>query len=203
MIKYNERLRHARKVVRGITQEKLSDLSNVGQGTISKIERGDQNDCFSIHDIELSKALSISPFWLRYGDEPMIGTETSSPHEPHDKLSNKDSAIENWNDRIRERMNELEVSQQDLGDNLGLSPGRVSHYLNGRREPDFETLALIIRELGLTADWVILGIRNRAKEVRVGSSGLNQDFNKLSPKDKSIINNAIGVLAIASEHDEY
>jgi len=70
-MKYNERLHHARKVVRGITQEKLSDLSNVGQGSISKIERGDQNDCYSIHDIELSKALSISPFWLRYGDEPM------------------------------------------------------------------------------------------------------------------------------------
>jgi transcriptional regulator with XRE-family HTH domain len=58
---YGERLRYAREK-REMTQEELAAKSKVGQGSISKIERGDQEK--STHDIKLAFALQISPFWL-------------------------------------------------------------------------------------------------------------------------------------------
>jgi transcriptional regulator with XRE-family HTH domain len=65
-MKYSERLRTARKH-KNLSQDALSILSGVGQGTISKIERGDQES--STFDIELAEALDISPLWLKTGDK--------------------------------------------------------------------------------------------------------------------------------------
>ena len=64
-MKYGERLKIARKHKK-LSQPRLAELSGVGQGTISKIERGDQE--FSGYDSILSKILDIHPFWLTDGD---------------------------------------------------------------------------------------------------------------------------------------
>ncbi|MGZ8158374.1 MAG: XRE family transcriptional regulator [Methylobacter sp.] len=63
---YGERLRMAREH-RGLTQGQLAELSGVKQGTISKIERGDQH--VSSFDIELAYALDIEAMWLKTGGE--------------------------------------------------------------------------------------------------------------------------------------
>lgn len=65
-MKYGERLRSARKH-KGYSQTQLHKESGVGQGTISKIERGDQET--STFDIELADALDVDPRWLKTGDE--------------------------------------------------------------------------------------------------------------------------------------
>ncbi len=59
-----ERLRWARKRL-GWSQERLSEESNVKQGTISKIERGDQSRTSYV--TELATALVVSPHWLADG----------------------------------------------------------------------------------------------------------------------------------------
>lgn len=71
---YGERLKLARKL-RGYSQIELAKRSGVGQGSISKIERGDQDA--STFDAELSIALRVNPLWLsrgvgemEYGDNP-------------------------------------------------------------------------------------------------------------------------------------
>jgi transcriptional regulator with XRE-family HTH domain len=63
-MKYGERLRFSRKA-RGYSQQELVKLSGVGQGSISKIERGDQEA--STFDVELAMALKINPLWLSRG----------------------------------------------------------------------------------------------------------------------------------------
>ena len=63
-MQYGERLKFARKM-RKLTQPDLAALSNVKQGTISKIERGDQSA--SAFDIDLAVALRINPVWLSKG----------------------------------------------------------------------------------------------------------------------------------------
>jgi transcriptional regulator with XRE-family HTH domain len=68
-LNYGDRLRIARKH-KGLSQNQLAEISGVGQGTISKIERGGQ-DC-SAADIKLALALDISPVWLSEGDERYI-----------------------------------------------------------------------------------------------------------------------------------
>lgn len=65
-MKYGERLRFAREHKK-LSQQELAEKSGVGQGSISKIERGDQK--VSSHDIELSYALDIHPFWLKNEDK--------------------------------------------------------------------------------------------------------------------------------------
>lgn len=64
-LNYGQRLRSARKQ-KGWTQGDLERESGVKQGSISKIERGDQDS--SAHDIELATALDINPVWLKNGD---------------------------------------------------------------------------------------------------------------------------------------
>lgn len=63
---YGERLRLAREH-KGLTQEQLVEISGVKQGTISKIERGDQNS--SGFDAELAYTLGVEAMWLKTGRE--------------------------------------------------------------------------------------------------------------------------------------
>ena len=64
-MKYGQRLRAARKHKK-LTQDELAELSGVKQGSISKIERGDQDR--STFDIDLAISLDVSPKWLKDGD---------------------------------------------------------------------------------------------------------------------------------------
>ena len=111
--------------------------------------------------------------------------------------------IEKWNDRVRQRMKEFGMSQRDLAEILGLTPGAVSNYVNGSREPNMEQLASIIRELGVTADWVVLGIKNKAKGPAASRFGVSPYFANLSARDKSKINTAIQILALSSTENEH
>ena len=68
-LNYGNRLRAARKNKK-LSQQDLADISGVGQGSISKIERGDQDT--SAYDVELSFALDVHPMWLKYGDDRFL-----------------------------------------------------------------------------------------------------------------------------------
>ena len=65
---YGKRLKQARKA-KGLTQGELSEISGVKQGTISKIERGDQDS--SGFDAVLANALDVDAFWLSTGGGSM------------------------------------------------------------------------------------------------------------------------------------
>ncbi len=65
-MKYGERLKAAREH-KGLTQEELVKLSKVKQGTISKIERGDQQS--SGFDAVLAYHLDVDAMWLTTGNE--------------------------------------------------------------------------------------------------------------------------------------
>lgn len=86
---YGQRLRTARKY-RKLSQGGLEKLSGVGQGSISKIERGDQDS--SAFDIELATALDINPLWLKTGDEryapPWLMMPNCNISEPVNAITN-------------------------------------------------------------------------------------------------------------------
>lgn len=63
---YGQRLKTARKR-KGYSQNELAEITGVGQGSISKIERGDQES--STFDITLAEALDVHPKWLQSGEE--------------------------------------------------------------------------------------------------------------------------------------
>lgn len=76
LLNYGERLKWARKRA-GLTQLELAELSGVGQGTISKIERGDQSE--SSYDTILAHHLNVYAYWLTTGEgNPDITPLTTS-----------------------------------------------------------------------------------------------------------------------------
>jgi phage repressor protein C with HTH and peptisase S24 domain len=77
-LSYADRLRTARKR-KGLSQKELEEISGVGQGTISKIERGAQDT--SAADVDLAMALDIHPAWLTNGDERYAPAWLISPEQ--------------------------------------------------------------------------------------------------------------------------
>ena len=54
--------------------------------------------------------------------------------------------------KIRGYIREAGMKQIDVCKALNLSPSRLSNYLSGSREPDFETLGMICDLLGIKVD---------------------------------------------------
>ncbi|MBE8717574.1 helix-turn-helix transcriptional regulator [Cellvibrio sp. KB43] len=61
----------------GLTQIQLAEASGVKQGTISKIERGDQNE--SAFDSILGHHLNINSYWLSTGKGEPVGGSQPQP----------------------------------------------------------------------------------------------------------------------------
>lgn len=62
-----------------------------------------------------------------------------------------------WADRIRSRMKELGLTQEELADKLGITRGAVTHYLAGRRVPPLSKFNEIARVLKADAAWLQFG----------------------------------------------
>jgi SOS-response transcriptional repressor LexA len=72
---FGNRLRRSRKAV-GLTQTQLGELAGVKQGTISKIERGEQDESAKVP--LLADVLGVSASWLATGDGPQSVTELAA-----------------------------------------------------------------------------------------------------------------------------
>ena len=101
---YGKRLQYAREF-RGFSQRALAAESGVTQSTISRIERGDQDS--SLHDIQLSKALRISPFWLSAGEGPMELPEGFFEQQPETKVRTEAPSI----DKLMRRSEALSATE--------------------------------------------------------------------------------------------
>ena len=103
-----ERLRHARKL-RGLTQQQLASRSKVKQGTISQIERGDQQQ--TSYGISLAIALDILPEWLATGDGPMEYTgQENRVAETGPDYSSRRPIVKIMHQQLNE-MNDEEISK--------------------------------------------------------------------------------------------
>ncbi|EAQ9804300.1 helix-turn-helix domain-containing protein [Salmonella enterica] len=54
-----------------------------------------------------------------------------------------------WNQVAKAKMKKLGISQEKLGEMLGLTQGGVAHWLNGKRDPGIENIARIMRALNI------------------------------------------------------
>lgn len=82
-------------------------------------------------------------------------------------------------DRMKQRRESLGLSQQDLGDRIGIVYQSVARYEAGRSDPSGEMLAKIAVALDCSADWLI-GLVDDPKEH------LEEDA--LSPLERKLIN---------------
>jgi transcriptional regulator with XRE-family HTH domain len=66
-------------------------------------------------------------------------------------------------EQLRQRAQELELSDAEVARRAGLSPRRYGHYVTGQREPDLQTLVRICKVLNTTPN-KLLGFDDRAKK---------------------------------------
>lgn len=59
--------------------------------------------------------------------------------------------------RLKERADQLGISNAEAARRAGLEERRYGHYVTGRNEPDLATLKRIAKALGTTPNW-LLGI---------------------------------------------
>lgn len=55
----------------------------------------------------------------------------------------------NWTDLVKSRMKQIGITQDGLAERMGVSQASVTRYLNKKREPDIETIAEMMRHVGL------------------------------------------------------
>ena len=60
-------------------------------------------------------------------------------------------------DRIAQARRAAGLSQEQLGEQLGVSRQAVSKWESGAANPDVAYLAAMCRELGVSSDWLLLG----------------------------------------------
>jgi SOS-response transcriptional repressor LexA len=65
--------------------------------------------------------------------------------------------MNNWTDRVRSRMKELNLTQEELAAKLGITRGAVTHYLAGRRVPPLKKFNELARMLKVDAAWLQFG----------------------------------------------
>lgn len=66
--------------------------------------------------------------------------------------------------RLKERAQQLGISDRQAARLCGLDERRYAHYAGGRREPDLETLVTIARALSTTPNW-LLGVDTDGKKA--------------------------------------
>ncbi len=82
-----------------------------------------------------------------------------------------------FGERLKRLRQSKKLTQQDLADELGISPSTIGMYEQGRREPDRTTLLAMSRFFGVSVDFllaadssqdvcsIIDGMRNQAKSA--------------------------------------
>lgn len=57
--------------------------------------------------------------------------------------------------RLKERAQQLGISDREAARQCGLEERRYAHYAGNRREPDLSTLVQIAKGLGTTPNWLL------------------------------------------------
>lgn len=80
--------------------------------------------------------------------------------------------------RIAERRNYLQMSQEELAALLGTTQKQISRYENGRNDPTGEVLIKFARALDTSADW-LLGLTDVSERSLRGQGDLDEDEREL------------------------
>ncbi len=97
------RIKQRRKEL-GWSQEELAQKSGIGQGTISKMERTDQETTTFL--VELAEALGVSATWLRTGKADTAKNASNTIGEP--------SAHYNLNEKTLKRIEAIENAPAEV-----------------------------------------------------------------------------------------
>lgn len=75
-----------------------------------------------------------------------------------------------WADRIRSKMKDLGLTQEELAAKLGITRGAVTHYLAGRRVPPLAQFHKIAVVLETTPAWLQFGVSDSDSQAAKSNS---------------------------------
>jgi transcriptional regulator with XRE-family HTH domain len=60
-----------------------------------------------------------------------------------------------FSDRLRQLIEDCGISQKQLAQEIQMSPSTLANYVQGSREPDFDTLMRLARYFHITTDYLL------------------------------------------------
>jgi len=88
-----------------------------------------------------------------------------------------------WETRIKTRMKEMEMTQEELANKMGLTRGAVTHYLGGRRIPPLKQFQKLAQILKVDPAWLQFGV---GKESISAPKKIAEKQEKPAPKQHPI-----------------
>lgn len=92
-------------------------------------------------------------------------------------------------DRIKKIRKELNLTQQEFADRLGIKRGAIANYEIGRNEPVDSVISLLCREFHVNEEWLRSGTGEMFIEKSTFSLDEFADTNHLTDLEKEIVRN--------------
>jgi transcriptional regulator with XRE-family HTH domain len=102
-------------------------------------------------------------------------------------------------ERIRYVREQMNISQQDLADRIGLHAQQIYKIENGKADPTSDTLLKIAKGLDVSADY-LLGLTDEYKETFESASLSAIEKNLLSAFRRGDWREALQILSSTKEH---
>lgn len=104
-------------------------------------------------------------------------------------------------DRIKKIRKELDLTQQEFADRIGVKRGAIANYEIGRNEPTDSVISLICREFNINEDWLRTGEGEMFVETSRDEQIANFIGSTLSGEDDSFKKRFISMLSALDESD--
>ncbi|NUT76043.1 helix-turn-helix domain-containing protein [Pseudomonas sp. C1C7] len=69
--------------------------------------------------------------------------------------------MDKWIELVKDKMGEIKITQEELGERVDMSQGGIGHWLNKRREPSIEDMNKVLKALGMDFLEVAMVLRER------------------------------------------
>lgn len=135
-----ERLKQLRKTL-DLTQQEFADRLKVPRNTIGGYEVGKSNPSDAAVN-NICNTFDVNEQWLRTGEGEMFS-------EPFDNSS--------MSERLRILRKELDMTQQEFAEKLGIKRSTMATYESGRNEPIDAVISLICHEFNVNKSWLRTG----------------------------------------------
>ena len=71
-----------------------------------------------------------------------------------------------FSERLRQLIEDSEISQKQLAQEIQMSPSTLANYVQGSRNPDYDTLMAIARYFNVTTDYLLGFQLDRADDIQ-------------------------------------
>lgn len=88
--------------------------------------------------------------------------------------------------RIKERREQIDLTQRELAEAVGVAVPTISMYENGKREPDGQTMTRLASVLGCSVDY-LLGVDEKPVEMSDFTFAMHGMERDLTEHDKAVL----------------